>query len=177
MIDADVIDALADGLIDGPIAFLGSTFFRMRVSGTGCAWREKQKEFCFRDPRLWLTEDMTKRWAGAPLIWQHPATGVLDGSELSGRVVGTIVKAFVAGDELMGIARVINETAANLLAENGGDTSPAVIFEKGETEPIVLPTGERILIEREPKLIDHLAICQLGVWSKGSDAQGVEKGD
>ena len=171
--DADVIDALSAGL-EGPVAFLGSTFFVMRISGTGCAWRAAKGEFAFRDPRLWLTDDMAGRWAGAPCLVLHPASGVVDGESLASQIVGTVVRAFIRDAELMGVVRVIDADAATSLIKFGADTSPSVVFEETDAEPIELSDGSRVLIEGNPKLIDHLAIVERGVWSKGTDARGVE---
>jgi hypothetical protein len=174
--DADIIAAMVGGL-EGPVTFLGSTFFRLRISGTGCAFRQKQGEFCFRDPRLWLTDSMAMRWAGVPLIVLHPPGGLLDAAAFYDRVIGTIVRAFVDGDELIGVARILDADVAMLLAKYGADTSPSVRFGEGEVEPITLKTGERFLVERDPILCDHLAICPEGVWSKGDHAEKGVQGE
>ena len=40
-----------------------------------------------------------------------------------------------------------------------------------------LEDGTQILIEGRPKLLDHVAICDLGVWDKGGPPAGVDRGN
>ena len=37
-----------------------------------------------------------------------------------------------------------------------------------------LDEGDTLLIEGEPSMLDHVAICERGVWSRGTAERGVE---
>lgn len=167
MTEADIVEGLATGVLQGPQRFCGSTFVALRISGTGAAWRPAKAEYVFRDPGIWLTETMANRWLGAPVVLTHPPSGTLDTESFIDTVIGTVVKAFVRGRELWGVARVIDADAAAALAEHALDTSPAVTFDAAQIKPIMLG-GDSILIERSPQMIDHLAIVGRGVWTKSS---------
>lgn len=174
--DADIVAGMVGGL-QGPIAHCGSTYFRMRISGVGCAWRPSKQEFAFRDPRGWLTDEMAARWSGAPVIVLHPPGGTVDGETLGRSIVGTVIKAFVDDGELMGVVRIIDEYAAAMIIKYGASTSPAVVFSNDDVAPIELKNGDRILVERNPILVDHLAVTPMGVWDKGDEHnKGVESG-
>ena len=41
----DVILALADGSLPSPSTYMGSEFFTIRISGTGCRYRSAHGEF------------------------------------------------------------------------------------------------------------------------------------
>jgi hypothetical protein len=166
-----VAEAMARGVLPSPTVFEGSTFYAMRFSGTGCAWRGT--EYCYRPPEIWLSDAMASRIRGVPLLFLHPPGGVLDSDEFAKRVIGVVIYGFIRGEELWCIARVIDAAAAAILDGGEFDTSPAVVFALGENSVIVVD-GERMLIESEPRLIDSLAICPQGVWSKGAAPSGVE---
>jgi hypothetical protein len=170
---------IAAGLLPSPTNYFGSELFAVRISGTGAAWRSKHAEFCWRDPAIWLTEEMTDRWRGAPLVTGHPQDGLLDGDELARRIIGTILCAYPRGDELWGIARIINQDAAAILADEANyDSSPAILFAPGSgNKTITLHDGEKLLVESNPSLIDHLAVCEKGVWTRPGDVPGVEVTD
>ena len=38
---------------------------------------------------------------------------------------------------------------------------------------IRLKSGSKLLIEGKPKLLDHIAVCFVGVWDKGNAPSGV----
>jgi hypothetical protein len=38
---------------------------------------------------------------------------------------------------------------------------------------IELEDGGNLLVEGKPSFVDHLAICEKGVWDKGGDASGI----
>ena len=69
------------------------------------------------DPAIWLSQEMIARCAGLPVIVAHPPGGTLDGDELAQRIIGTIVFSFVRGDELWGVARIIDDDTARALAD------------------------------------------------------------
>jgi hypothetical protein len=43
-----------------------------------------------------------------------------------------------------------------------------------ETLASFMLDGKKLLVEPEPMLVDHLAICHRGVWSRDGEATGVE---
>ena len=173
MTELDIVNALANGL-QGPQKFCGTTYFVLRISSTGAAWREAKKEFVWRDPSVWLSPIMCARWAGAPVLISHPRDGVVDTEFFVRTVIGSIVKAFVRDGELLGVARIVDDGAAEMLAAGEADTSPAVVLPEDVTEPVILKNGQRWLVERPPTLCDHLAIVPRGVWSAKSGTPGVQ---
>ncbi len=54
-------------------------------------------------------------------------------------------------------------------------TSPGVVLSgaAGGDERVTLDDGSTLLIEGKPALVDHLAICEQGVWDKGGEPVGV----
>jgi hypothetical protein len=47
-------------------------------------------------------------------------------------------------------------------------TSPAVVFrDMAVNQNMTLENGQTLLVEGEPPLFDHLAICEEGVWDRG----------
>ncbi len=172
--EADVVQGVRDDKLPSPTTFYNASFYALRISGTGAAWRENVKEFCWRSPALWKSKQMQKRWLGAPIILLHPPDSILDTQSFQERVCGSIVAAFVRGEELWCVARILDADAAELLRTCETDTSPAVIFAPGSMATFTMKDGEKMLVEPEPALVDHLAICRAGTWSKGRDVSGVE---
>lgn len=173
--ERDIAIAIAAGDLPSPTVFMNQTFFACRFTAIGVAWRQSVGEFALRDRAVWLSPDMCRRIIGVPVIIDHPPGAVLDGPEFNNRVVGVVVLGFVRGDELWAIARIVDKDAAKMIDQGNFDTSPAVIFDPASNETLILPDGEKLPIEGVPALIDHLAICERGVWSKGDpDAVGIE---
>jgi hypothetical protein len=174
--ELDVIAGIRVGVLPSPTRFFNADFFALRISGTGAAWRSNVSEFCWRDPAIWLNDTMCQRWTGAPVILLHPAAQILDSESFAQRVAGSIVCAFVrdADAELWAIARILDADAAALLASGDADTSPCVVFPPDAPRTFTLAGGESMLVESDPTLCDHLAVCQRGVWSKGLEKSGVE---
>jgi hypothetical protein len=173
MIELDIVNALAHGL-QSPQNFCGTTYFVLRISACGAAWRASKQEFVWRDPSIWLSPTMCARWAGAPVVVSHPKEGVLDTESFINTVIGTIVRAFGRDGELLGVARIVDADAAAMLEAGQADTSPAVVLPEDVTEPVILKNGQRWLVERPPVLVDHLAVVPRGVWSQKSGAPGVQ---
>ena len=177
--ERDIAQQIAAGTLPSPTEFLGSTFFAVRFSGTGVAWRESIGEFCYRDPGLWLSPAMCGRIVGCPLIAEHPDKGALDGPEFAARVAGVLTYGFTRADALWSIARVIDADVATAMNSGAFDTSPAVLFFPADNELIELSGGEKLLVEGEPALIDHLALIftgdgNQGVWGAKSNEIGIQ---
>jgi hypothetical protein len=52
-------------------------------------------------------------------------------------------------------------------------TSPGVSLDPKTNIQLRLESGEKLLIEGKPRVLDHVAVCGLGVWDKGGDPSGV----
>ena len=173
MNELDIARALADGTLPSPQQFGASWYWAIRVSGVGCAYRESMNEFCWREPAVWLSQEMCIRAASLPVLIDHPEKGTLNSPEFAARCVGLTVLGFVKGDELCAIARILDSGANEiLLAGAYEDTSPAVTFMPGAGARIDID-GKSLLIEPDPMLFDHIALCARGVWRRDG-APGVE---
>jgi hypothetical protein len=177
--ELDVAKAIASGALPSPTTFFNGAFFSVRISGTGTAWRPALNEFCWREPAIWLSAEMVERVRGLPIVWRHPIKGMLDTETFASTVVGTITYAWVQGTELWGVARILDADAAALIGSGDFDTSPSAIFVPDANTTITLADGEKLVVEIEPALIDHLALIANadggGVWTKGDrNNTGVE---
>lgn len=172
-----VAQAMADGLLPSPAEFGASWYWSIRVSGVGCAWRESMQEFCWREPEIWLSREMCIRAIGLPVLIEHPEAGVLNSHEFAARCVGVTVFGYVRGEELWAIARIL-DLGANKILQAGAyeDTSPAVTFAAGTGARIDID-GRPLLLEPPPMLLDHIALCARGVWSRDGTPEGIETVD
>jgi hypothetical protein len=81
---------------------------------------------------------------------------------------------YVKGDEVWGIAKIYDKPTMNALVNYELSTSPSVVFRDTKVNyTIEMDDGSTLLVEGEPSFVDHLAICEKGVWDKGGDASGV----
>lgn len=174
MTELDVAKAIRDGLVTSPQKFENSWLFKIRITGTGVAYREQLDEIVWRDPKLYLNEEYLERCNGMPVIWEHPPGQKLDGEEYRKRNIGTVILPFLEGQEVDGIARILDPEAAELMEQERLSTSPAVIFPPGQAGTVVdLPDGRHVLIEDVPTLLDHVAVCELGVWDVTGKPEGI----
>lgn len=178
MTETDVARAVANGSLPSPTKFSNMHLFAVRITGTGTAFRAAEGngkgEYVYRPPENYLTPEFLDRCRGLPVIFEHPDKKYLDSQEFKDRVVGTIVLAYIIGDEVWGVARIYDEDTVTLLQNEQMSTSPTVVFrDNAENNTISLEDGSTLLIEGKPCLLDHLAICYVGVWDKGGDPAGV----
>ncbi|WP_230492917.1 hypothetical protein [Martelella alba] len=147
----------------------------MRVTGTGTAYRRALDEFVYRPPENYLTPEFLARCNGLPVIYEHPKGRTLNSQEFSDRVIGSVMLPFIRGDEVWCVARIYDSAAATILRNEQMSTSPAVIFRDiDENSILTFSDGAEILIEGKPSTLDHLAVCEQGVWDKGNAPSGVE---
>jgi len=173
MNELDIARAMAKDDLTSPQSYMNITMFKVRITGTGVSYREAHKEYVYRTPETFLTQEFIDRCnAGIPIIFEHPEDDSLNSKEFADRVVGTIMFSYIVGQEVWGIARIYDDAAAKLMEYQQWSTSPAVIF-RGGTIKTKLDDGTKILIEGSPALLDHLAICPLGVWDKQGEPSGV----
>lgn len=174
--ELDVAAGIASGALPSPTTFLGTSYFAIRISGTGVAYRPAKREYGWRDPKIWLGAEMQRRVLGVPVVLGHPEGTLVKAEYLAQRIAGIITYAFVRGTELWGVMRALglHPEEAALLVKGDYDTSPGIILAGGDITTEI-QKGERLLNEGLPKLVDHVAICARGVWSKGgTTARGVE---
>ena len=176
MVDIDVARAMAAGQLVSPQRYETITLFAIRITGTGKSYRSKIDEHVWRDPELYLNAEFLSRCNGLPVIIEHPEDSVLDSKEFNRRMVGTIIFPYLKGDEVWGIARILDDKTIKLMFSEQISTSPAVTFDfRSENIEGTTPDGKKILIEGKPSLIDHLALCFEGVWDKGGPPEGVDR--
>lgn len=175
MTETEVAWAVANGDMPSPQFFSNMWLFAIRITGTGTSYRSRDDEYVYRPPENYLTPEFLARCNGLPVILDHPDKRTLDSKEFKDRSIGAIVFAYTKGDEVWGIARIYDKGAAELMATEQLSTSPSVVFRNPsiENSTVTLEDGATLLIEGKPALLDHIAICELGVWDKGGPPSGV----
>jgi hypothetical protein len=175
--ELDTALAVGNGMLSSPRQLFNSYYVNLRISGTGVAWRDTAKEYVYRDPMIWLSDEMRRRVLGLPVIIEHPSTDVMSSRYFGERVVGFIVASMVRRSGLWGTARIIDETACNMIIQGLFDTSPAVVLNEGSSAYVDVD-DKKLLIESSPIFIDHLALVYTGSGNKGvwqrSNGPGVE---
>ena len=157
-----------------PQPYINMHLWLMRITGTGVAYRRAHKEFVFRDPALYLTQDFLDRCNGLAVVMEHPQRNTLDSDEYADRSIGSILLPFIKGDEVWGVAKIYDDLSNAMMRQHGMSTSPAVVFlDPAVNSKLQLDDGKIVLIEGEPSLLDHLAVCIAGVWDKGGKPTGV----
>lgn len=173
--ELDVAKQIAAGELSSPQLLDNCALFALRVTGTGVAFRSKIDQFVYRDPSFYMNQEFIERCSGIPVIWEHPDTksGMLDSKEFAERVIGSIMFGYpVEDDQVWGIARIYDTDAIDAMMASQLSTSPCVAFAGGEVRQG--EDGEPILFEHEPVFLDHLAICEQGVWDKEAGPTGID---
>lgn len=174
MHETDVAKAMAAGELTSPQVYDNMMLFDLRVTGTGMSFRHKFNEHVWRDEKFYLTQDFLDRCNGLPVILEHPTTSILNSKEFKKRVIGTVVVPYIKGTEVWGVAKIFDASAARMMMEDQLSTSPAVVWRDPDSNSkFEMEDGSKFLIEGKPSLLDHLAICERGVWDKGKDPTGV----
>ena len=188
MDELDIAKAIAAGELTSPQKYKNLWLFALRITGTGLAFRAKHDEWVWRKPEIYLNEEFLQRSSGLPVVWVHPPKAVLDSKEFGDRVIGTILYPYIKGDEVWGIAKILDDTAAKWMTETKLSTSPGVVLGNPSSPDVRLKDedGRTILIEGKPALLDHLAVCGItespngdlegipGVWDKMGPLTGVQ---
>lgn len=171
--ELDVAELMRDGDLTSPQLIGNMALFKLRVSGTGFAYRPKHDEYVYRKPENYLTERFLQRIAGLPVIWEHPDKAVLTSQEFSKRIVGSLMLPFIQDDDVWAIARIYEKNAAQEMM-TGLSTSPSVVFRDPAVNlRVETDDGKALLVEGPASLIDHVAICKNGVWDKDLEGDGV----
>ena len=184
--ELDIARAMSIGELTSPQRYINMTMWAMRITGTGRSFRKNQKrkgddgktvtydEHVYRPPENYLTKDFLDRCNGLPVIWEHPKKATLTSKEFANRIVGTTLLPYIEGDEVWGIVKIYDDEANEGLDNKQLSTSPTVVFtEISVNTSLALPDKSMLLIEGVPGLLDHLAICERGVWDKGGEPSGV----
>lgn len=164
--ELDVMEAIRDGALPSPQEFGAISLFAMRVTGTGMAERS-DGEIGYKGPNDYLTPEFLTRCQGLPVIWTHPDKLLLDTESFKEQIIGTSALPYILGDEVWTIARVYDKDAASLMKQRKLSTSPAVAISPDATR-----IGN-VLIEGNPVYVDHIAVCQDGVWDKKLGPSGI----
>lgn len=174
MDELGVARAIADGRLTSPQRYENVMLWAIRITGTGASFRPKNNEFVHRDKEIHTSPDGLARYNGMMVIFKHPEKALLTSEEFRNRVVGSIFLPYVAGDEVWGIAKIYDDATNDLMMEEDLSTSPGVNFNDYKVNRTLrLEDGQKVLIEGKPSLVDHVAICERGVWDKGGDPSGI----
>ena len=174
MTELELAEAIRDEELVSPQYIENVCLVDMRISGTGFSYRPKLNEWVFRRDTIYLTPEFLQRCNGIPIIMEHPSTQILNSDEFAKRIVGTMFLPYIKGEDVWGIARVYDKGAVDLIVNNQLSTSPSVVFRDPNVNyTIAMEDGNELLVEGKPSFVDHLAICEQGVWDKGGDASGI----
>lgn len=184
MNELDVARAIADGRLVSPQRYENMWLFAIRITGTGVSYRNTLDEFVVRRPENYLNDDFLARCNGLTVVYLrrdgtkrdgfHPKGALLNSEEFERRVVGSIFLPYIAGAEVWGIAKIYDDAAAEAMLSGQLSTSPSVFFRNVSVNATVkLEDGTPLLIEGAPSLLDHVCICEQGVWDKGGEPTGV----
>jgi 8-oxo-dGTP pyrophosphatase MutT (NUDIX family) len=175
MTETELARQMIAGEYPSPTYFRNMWLFDIRITGTGTSFRSKDNEYVYRPPENYLNDEFLARCNGLPVIVDHPEKATLNSEEFDRRVVGTVLLPYIKGDEVWAIARIYDEATATLMSQEQLSTSPSVVFRNPDVEntTATLDGGQKLLIEGTPILLDHIAICEVGVWDKGRSPSGV----
>jgi len=174
MNELQIAEAIRDGELVSPQYIENVMLLDMRISGTGFSYRPKLNEWVYRRDTVYLTPEFLARCNGIPIILEHPNTQILNSDEFSKRVVGTMFLPYINGEEVWGIGKIYDRKAQIAVNDFDLSTSPSVVFRDTKVNyTIEMEDGSNLLVEGSPSFVDHLAICEKGVWDKGGDASGI----
>ena len=174
MNEYEVAEAIRDGELASPQLFENALLVDMRISGTGISYRPKLNEWVYRRPENYLTDDFLKRAAGMPIIYEHPEASTLDSDSFAQQVIGTMQLPYIKGEDVWGVARIYDRTIGKEILEGDLSTSPSVVFRDPKVNyEVELQDGSTMLVEGSPSYVDHLAVCEKGVWDKGGAPSGI----
>lgn len=179
MDELDIAQAMTLGKLASPSVYQNLVLFNIRITGTGLSYRIDHDEYVWRDPSLYLNERFLKRCNGLIVIWEHPPDTIVDSKEFADRIVGTVFLPYIPKDkpdEVWAIVKMYDDAAIQQLVTHPYSTSPSVTLRKTNNATRDF-NGETLLVEGIPALLDHIALCEHGVWDKGGPPDGVESAD
>ena len=164
--ELSIMEAIRDKRLASPQQFGDVALWAIRVTGTGYALRSSG-EIGYKSPADYLTQEFMTRCQGLPVVWEHPEELLLTTESFRNQIIGTSVLPYIEGDEVWTIARIYDKEASELMQEEQLSTSPAVSVSNS-----AIKIGN-VLIEGNPVYVDHIAVCQNGVWDKQGEPTGV----
>lgn len=171
--ERDAAISMASGLSPSPLQYENSWLYAIRITGTGASYRVGLKEYVWRSPEVFLTDEFVARCNGLPVILVHPEQSLLNDEEWASRAVGTVIYPYRQGDEVWGVARIFDGELVEAMRTGSLSTSPGVRFSDPEQLASMQIDEEALTIEGKPSLVDHIAIVPAGVWDKGGEPSGV----
>lgn len=183
MNELGVARAMAAGRLTSPQRYANVVLWAIRLTGTGVAYRSGLKEFVFRDPDNYLNEEFLARCNGLSAIMEHPKKAVLNSKEFADRVIGSVFLPFIPAPgaipqakpgDVWAIIKVYDDDANEMMMTMDMSTSPSVVFhDPSVNTKMTMEDGSPLLVEGVPSLLDHIAICPMGVWDKAGEPTGV----
>lgn len=173
MDELGIAKAMAAGELVSPQRYHNILLVAIRITGTGAAYRQGIDEYVWRDSSIYMNDEFLERCQGLAVIWEHPKGRLLNSKEFSRRIVGAVMLPFTKPDEsVWGIAKIYDDEASHELETRQWSTSPGVRLQTSISRR--LEDGSKLLIEGKPSILDHVAICELGVWDKAGPPTGVD---
>jgi 8-oxo-dGTP pyrophosphatase MutT (NUDIX family) len=170
--ELEIAEMMIKGEVASPQKYMNIWLFDIRVTGTGLSYRSGLDEYVWRDNSIYLNDRFLKRCQGLPVIFEHPKTATLNTKEYIERNIGSIFLPYIKDQDVWAVVKVWDDFAARIMKENILSTSPAVVL-TGDDKYFRTNDDKVLLVEGKPKLLDHLAICQAGVWDKSGPPKGV----
>jgi hypothetical protein len=166
--ELQLVEGIAEGVLASPQEWQNSTYVKLRLSGTGVAYRPSINEYVYRSPDIWLSPTMVRRVLGLPIVIEHPPGSLMTSRYYGDRSVGAVVFSYVDEGEqgLWGIGRILDSNAASMIAAGLFCTSPAVLLPPGQNVYADVG-GDKCLVEADPVFIDHVALIYTGLGNKG----------
>lgn len=125
---------------------------------------ENERGYMFRDPDAWLSVRMVARMVGVPILLyaEGDETSV---PEYPANCVGTILSAYIEGDQCWAECRIFSRNLADFLADAEGVSIEAeLITTPGENTETFDDefTGDAITVEPLPACVNFLTMRLLG---------------
>lgn len=177
--ELEIAERIADGSLPSPVPFGRMWLVNLRITGTGLAYRAGLEEIVWRDPKLYLNSEFVRRCNGLPVVVNHPDDNQLTDEEFKNRIAGTVMLAYLKGDEVWAVCRIYDRQLVAMIMKGDVSTSPGVVFDEGSGNIELEGEADNLLIEGKPYLIDHIALVTpkegtLGVWDKNNIPEGIE---
>ena len=176
--ELDIARLMAYNGLVSPQRYQNVWLFNIRITGTGVSYRSGRKEFVWRDPAVYMNDDFLARCNGLQVLWEHPDRALLTSKEFEERTIGSVFLPYFRADkpdEVWAVAKIYDADAAEEMSKRVLSTSPGVNFgDPTVNDRVKLEDGRVMLIEGDPDLLDHVAICRNGVWDCGGPPTGIE---
>lgn len=180
MNETDIARQIAAGEVESPLKFSNVWLVNLRITGTGLAYRTALKEHVWRNPDCYLNDEFLARCNGLPVVINHPDSLTLTDEYFRANCVGSVLLPYVKGDEVWAVCRIYDEKIVERILTEEMSTSPGVSLGPGNSVTISGAGEESILLENEPRLLDHIALVTeehgaRGVWDRGGEPSGIAK--